>query len=299
MVTILRDAGLSTLIDGDAVERLADGFQFTEGPLWQPDGALLFQDIKAERTYRLGPDRSVQVIRERTGAANGQTYGPGGCIVFCEQTGRRISRLSPGSGQVEPIVEAWCGARLNSPNDIVCRTDGLIYFSDPAYGVEASKRALHFQGVYALDQARPGPDALRLIADDFEKPNGLAFSPDERTLYVCDTGRYHVRAFDVEVGGSVRTGSSRVFARLDPGQPGGPDGMKVDTSGRVYVAVALGVWVFEPDGRLLGILSMPARPSNLAWCGDDARGLAITAVDAVYYVKLRVAGIMPPLMPGA
>ena len=292
------NAGLSTLIESDAVERLAGGFQFTEGPLWQPDGALLFQDIKAERTYRIGPDRSVQLLRERTGAANGQTYGPGGAIVFCEQTGRRISRLSS-NGDVEPVVETWSGARLNSPNDIVCRSDALIYFTDPAYGVEPARRSLHFQGLYAFDLSRTGGDALRLVADDFEKPNGLAFSPDERILYVCDTGRYHIRAFDVESDGSLRANSSRVFARLDPGQPGGPDGMKVDKEGRVYVAVALGVWVFEPDGRLLGILSLPSRPSNLAWCGADARGLAITAVDAVYYVRLRVDGIMPPLMRGA
>jgi gluconolactonase len=299
MVTILRDDGLSTLIESETIERLAGGFQFTEGPLWQPDGSLLFQDIKAERTYRLGPDRSVQLVRERTGAANGQTYGTAGSIVFCEQTGRRISRLSSSEGQVEAVAETWSGARLNSPNDIVCRSDALIYFTDPAYGVEPSRRALHFQGVYSLNLSRSGSDALRLLADDFEKPNGVAFSPDERTLYVCDTGRYHIRAFDVELDGSLRTGSSRVFARLDPGQPGGPDGMKVDRAGRIYVAVALGVWVFEPDGRLLGILSMPARPSNLAWCGADARGLAITAVDAVYHVRLRVDGIMPPLMPVA
>lgn len=212
MVTILRDAGLSALIESEEVERLAGGFQFTEGPLWQPDGTLLFQDIKAERTYRLNPDRSVQLLRERTGAANGQTYGAGGSIVFCEQTGRRISRLSSSDGQVEPVVETWAVVRLNSPNDIVCRSDALIYFTDPAYGVEPSRRALHFQGVYTLDQTRSGPDALRLLADDFEKPNGLAFSPDERTLYVCDTGRYHVRAFEVEVDGSLHTGSSRVFA---------------------------------------------------------------------------------------
>jgi gluconolactonase len=297
MVTILRDAGLFELIESDAVERKAGGFQFTEGPLWLPDGSLLFQDIKAERTYRLAPDRAVQVRRERTGAANGQTFGADGTIVFCEQTGRRISRLSLPTGAVEPIVESWAGARLNSPNDVVCRSDGLIYFTDPPYGVAPSQRALHFQGVFAFNPCRKGPDALRLLADDFEKPNGLAFSPDEQTLYVCDTGHYHVRAFDVEANGALRVGSSRVFARLDPGQPGGPDGMKVDKAGRVYVAVALGVWVFEPDGRLLGILALPARPSNLAWCDPDTRGLAITAVDAVYCVRMRVEGTRPPFQP--
>jgi gluconolactonase len=297
MATILRDAGLSRLIESETIERLADGFQFTEGPLWLPDGSLLFQDIKAERTYRLGADRSVHLLRENTGAANGQTFGPGGSIVFCEQNGRRVSRLSLHDGKVDTVVDSWAGARLNSPNDIVCRSDGSLYFTDPPYGVKPAARALHFQGVYALDTRHEGPPSLRLLADDFEKPNGLAFSPDERTLYVCDTGRYHVRAFDVEPDGSLRAGSGRVFARLDPGQPGGPDGMKVDKAGRLYVAVALGVWVFEADGHLLGILAVPERPSNLAWCGRDANVLAITAVDAVYQVRLRVEGVMPPLTP--
>jgi gluconolactonase len=297
MVTILRDSGLSNLVESAEVERLADGFQFTEGPLWQPDGSLLFQDIKAERTYRLAPDRSLHLLRENTGAANGQTFGADGVIVFCEQNGRRVSRMALDGGGVEPVVETWAGQRLNSPNDVVCRSDGLIYFTDPPYGVEPRHRALHFQGVYAFDPTRAGPGALRLLADDFEKPNGLAFAPGEETLYVCDTGRYHVRAFQVEPSGTLKTDSSRVFARLDPGQPGGPDGMKVDKAGRVYVAVALGVWVFEPDGRLLGILSLPARPSNLAWCEPDASGLAITAVDAVYYLRLRVEGVMPPFLP--
>jgi gluconolactonase len=297
MVTIIRDSGLSDLVESQELTRLADGFQFTEGPLWLPDGSLLFQDIKAERTYRLPPGGSPRLVREHTGAANGQTFGAGGMIVFCEQNGRRLSRMDPDGGSVEQVVETWSGQPLNSPNDVVCRSDGLIYFTDPPYGVEPRLRSLHFQGVYVFDPSRNGPGALRLVADDFEKPNGLAFSPDEETLYVCDTGRYHVRAFAVEASGALKAGSSRVFARLDPGQPGGPDGLKVDKAGRVYVAVALGIWVFEPDGRLLGILSVPARPSNLAWCDPDARGLAITAVDAVYSIRLRVEGVMPPFLP--
>jgi gluconolactonase len=299
MVTILRDAGLTRLIASDVLERKAGGFQFTEGPLWLPDGSLLFQDIRAERTYRLDPDGSVHVVREQTRAANGQTFGLDGSIVFCEQTGRRLSRLSLSDGAVESLVETWAGARLNSPNDVVCRSDGLIYFTDPAYGVEPGQRALHFQGVFVFDPQAGGAEALRLLVDDLEKPYGVALAPDEQTLYVCDTGRYHVRAFDLAADGAIRVGTGRVFARVDPGQPGGPDGMKVDRSGRVYVAVALGVWVFEPDGRLIGIIALPARPSNMAWCGSDASGLAITAVDAVYHIRLRAQGLMPPLMPPA
>jgi gluconolactonase len=297
MPLILRDAGLTDLIASEQVQRLVGGFQFTEGPLWCPDGSLLFQDTKAERTLRLAADRSLHVVRERTGAANGQTFIPGGRIVFCEQNGRRISRMALDGSDVQVVLECWAGARLNSPNDVICRSDGLVYFTDPPYGVKPQERSLHFQGVFALDLDEKRARGLRLLADDFEKPNGLAFSPDERTLYVCDTARYHVRAFEVEKSGALKIGSSRVFARLDPGSSGGPDGIKVDKAGRVYVAVALGVWVFEPDAHLLGILALPARPSNLAWCDPDCRGLAITAVDAVYYARLHAEGIMPPFLP--
>jgi gluconolactonase len=293
MPTILRDRGLSALVAGE-VETLATGFQFTEGPLWCSDGSLLFQDIKAERTYRLAPDRSVHLLREHTGAANGQTFLPDGRIVFCEQNGRRLSRMARDGSGVASVVETWQGKRLNSPNDLVSRSDGLVYFTDPPYGVPPEHRALHFQGLYACD---PQSAHLRLLADDFEKPNGLAFSPDERTLYVCDTARYHIRAFSVLPSGDLTAGSSRIFARMDPEQPGGPDGMKVDRDGRIYVAVALGVWVYEATGALLGILALPKRPANLAWCGRDGRALAITAVDSVYQVEMSVAGNPPPFLP--
>ncbi len=139
----------------------------------------------------------------------------------------------------------------------------------------------------------------RLVADDLEKPNGLAFAPDERTLYVNDTARYHVRACAVEPSGDLKPGSGRVFARVDPETPGGPDGLKVDRDGRVYVAVAQGVWVFAPDGKLLGIIALPKRPANLAWVGADASALAMTAADTVYRVRLKVSGIMPPFLPRA
>jgi gluconolactonase len=294
VITILRDEGLSRLVESESLARLADGFQFTEGPLWCPDGSLLFQDIKAERTYRLDASGVLELVREHTAAANGQTFAHDGRVVFCEQNGRRISIMNRDGSGMETVTESWSGQRLNSPNDIVARSDGLLYFTDPPYGVAPAERTLHFQGLYTLQLAGMGPAAIRLVADDFEKPNGLAFSPDEKTLYVCDTARYHVRAFDVEPIGSLSVGSSRVFARLDPDQLGGPDGMKVDRQGRLYVAVALGVWVFEPHGRLLGIIATPQRPANLAWCDADAQGLAITAVDAVYKLRLSVPGCLPP-----
>ena len=296
MIPVLRDAGLSDLFEGDSVELVAhEGLQFTEGPLWLPDGSLLFQDIKAEKTYKVTPDGALHTLRSNTHAANGQTFDAEGRVVFCEQNGRRVSRMNADGSGVETVVEAWEGKRLNSPNDIVARSDGLLYFTDPPYGVKPEDREIPHQGVYALD----GLGEPRLVLDDFEKPNGLALSPDEKTLYVCDTGRYHVRAFTVEPSGAVAAASGRVFCTLDPGQAGGPDGMKVDRDGRVYVAVALGVWAFEAGGRLLGILALPQRPSNLNWGGPGGRTLAITAVDHVYKVRLKVAGLTPPFSPPA
>ncbi len=178
---------------------------------------------------------------------------------------------------VEVLVEEYDGKRLNSPNDVVSRSDGLLFFTDPPYGAPPD-RPLDFQAVY-VDGPRGN---LRLLADDFEKPNGLAFSPDEKTLYVCDTGRYHLRAFDIQASGETLPESGQVIATMDPEEKGGPDGMKVDRDGRLYVAVAQGVWVFDPLGSLLGIIALPKRPSNLAWCGAEADRLAITAIDTVY-----------------
>jgi len=295
MNEILRDAGLSQLHAGEPPRVLAEGFVFTEGPLWNPDGSVLFQDLKAQRTYRLAPSGTVELLREQTQGANGQTFAHDGRIVFCEQDGRRISAMNPDGTEVETLAETWQGKRLNSPNDLVCRSDGLIYFTDPAYGAPADDKQIDFQGVYFLDDSKEPT----LLIDDFEKPNGLAFSPDERTLYICDTGRYHVRAFDVEPSGTLRSGSGRVFATMAPDQPGGPDGMKVDQEGRVYVAVAQGVWVFAPSGALLGIVALPKRPANLAWRGRDSGTLTLTVVDQIYQVQLNVKGILPPFTPSA
>ena len=292
MAPVLRDVGLSDLLAGE-LKMVAGGFQFTEGPLWLPkDESLIFQDLKADRTYKFDRHGDVSVLREATNAANGQTFGPAGMIVFCEQNGRRISMMQADGTGVCSIAETWEGRRLNSPNDIVCRSDATAYFTDPPYGVAPADRSLHFQGVYAL---KPG-HGPRLVIDDFEKPNGLAFSPDEKTLYICDTWRYHVRAFQVAKTGDVVVGSGKVFASFDPGKSGGPDGMKVDRAGRVYVAVALGVWVYEADGKLLGILELPERPSNLAWCGPTYSILAITAVDKVYTIAMKVEGCRPALV---
>ena len=297
MAKILRDAGLSDLVAGD-VEEVASGFGFTEGPLWLPDGSILFQDIKRETTHKIDPEGRVTVLRSDTGAANGQTFAADGSIVFCEQNGRRFSRMQADGTGVEPLAETYEGKRLNSPNDTICRTDGLIFFTDPPYGVPTpADKELDFQGVFSL---RLGDDEPTLVVSEgLEKPNGLALSPAEDVLYVNDTAHYHVRAYRLSHEGKALEGpgSGDVLATFDPSEKGGPDGLKVDRDGRLYVAVAEGVWVLDPDGRLLGIIAVPKRPSNLAWVGLDAQTLFLTATDTVYRVRLHVQGILPPGTP--
>ncbi len=293
--TVLRDAGLSGLIDGP-LELLAGGFEFTEGPLWCPNGTLIWQDLKTEKTWSISDQGGeANVLREATGAANGQTFGPDGKVYFCEQNGRRMSRMDFDGSNVEVVVETFEGKRLNSPNDVVARPNGILYFTDPAYGVPSPEaKELPYQAVFALTT---DGTLQNLIHEDFHKPNGLAFAPDGNTLYVCDTGKYHVRSFVLDEAGGIIPASEKLFATMDPGEPGGPDGLKVDRDGRVYVAVALGIWVYEPDGTLLGILETPKRPSNLNWMGTDGHVLGITIVDEVYRVPFKIQGLTPPFLP--
>ena len=288
---ILRDNGLSQLIAGE-LKTVATGLAFTEGPLWLPDGTLLFQDLKANRTPAVSAQGAVRTLRDYTRGANGQTFGPDGRIIFCEQDGRRVSVMNRDGSQAETLVERIQGSRVNSPNDIITRRNGSILFTDPPYGVPRPEdKELPYQAVFQLDRSG---DLQPVVWEEFEKPNGLALSPDESVLYVNDTGKYHVRAFDCAPGGQVLANSSRVVATFDPAEPGGPDGIKVDGEGRLYVAVAEGIWVLEASGCLLGIIATPRRPSNLAWGGAEGRTLAITAVDQVHTIEMKVAGVLPP-----
>ncbi|MBM4044558.1 MAG: SMP-30/gluconolactonase/LRE family protein, partial [Planctomycetes bacterium] len=175
--------------------------------------------------------------------------------------------------------------RLNSPNDIVVKADGSIYFTDPPYGVKPEQRELTFQGVYRI--ASEGK--LTLLVDDFDKPNGLAFSPDEKALYIADTARKHVRAFDVRPDGALANG--RVFAELKSDKPGAPDGMKVDEVGRLFVTGPGGTWVFDAGGRHLGTIVTPEVPANCAFGGPDRRTLFITARTSVYRVRVKTPGM--------
>lgn len=272
------------------LKRLATGFRFTEGPVWHPDGYLVFSDIPGDTIYSLNGDKA-EAFRRPSGNSNGLTFDRQGRLVACEHGNRRVS-LTLADGRVIALATHYRGKRLNSPNDVVVKSDGAVYFTDPPYGVREADRELDFQGVYRIG---PGGE-LALLADDFAKPNGLAFSPDEKVLYVDDTDEQWVRAFDVRQDGLVENG--RVFARLEGPGEGRPDGMKVDVEGNVYVTGPGGVWVFAPDGKRLETIETPEVPANVAFGGEDGRTLYITARTSVYSVRVRHAGAVIARRPG-
>ena len=279
-IGVVPDAGES--VATSEVRRLCTDFRFTEGPAWHPDGYLVFSDIPADTIYALKGD-DVSVFRRPSGNSNGLAFDARGRLLACEHGNRRVSRTEA-EGTVVPLAAHDNGKRLNSPNDLTVRSDGSVYFTDPPYGVRPEARELDYQGVYRVD---PKGD-LALLIDDFVKPNGLAFSPDEKTLYVADTERDWLRAFDVEEGGGL--GNGRVFHRFAGDEPFRPDGMKVDVLGNVYVAGRGGVRVLDPKGRHLETISTPEGASNLAFGGKDGRTLCVTARTSVYAVDVRHPG---------
>jgi len=294
-VALLGTAGLAMVLEGGGLrtselERLATGFQFTEGPVWHPDGYLIFSDIPADTIYSL-KDGERDVFRRPSGNSNGLAFDREGRLVACEHGSRRVSATQK-DGTVVPVATHYQGKRLNSPNDVVVKSDGSVYFTDPPYGVRPEDRELDFQGVYRI-----GPDGgLTLLADDFVKPNGLAFSPDEKVLYVDDTEKGWIRAFDVGEDGLLTEG--RVFARLEGAGHGRPDGMKVDAEGNVYCTGPGGVWVISPAGEPIEVIETPEAAANVAFGGADGRTLYITARASIYSVQVRHPGAVVSRRPG-
>ena len=283
-----KDPGFDALFPkGARVEKVMDGFQFTEGPVWREDGSLLFTDIPANKIYRIDPEGLLSVYSEPSGNANGLTIDRKGRLIRCEHGNRRVLREEK-SGSTTVLASYYKGKRLNSPNDVVERSDGSIFFTDPPYGVDAKDRELEFQGVYRIS---PGGD-LSLLVDDFRMPNGLALSPDEKVLYIADSSELkHIRAFDVQPDGSLANG--RLFAEMRTGKPGSPDGMKVDSKGRLWSTGEGGVWVFDPSGKHLGTVETPEVPANCAWGGKDGKTLYMTCQKSVYIIRTEVAGLRP------
>ncbi len=276
---------LSAILETNDAERLATGFAFTEGPLWHPDGFYYFVDIRKNNLHRITPGKEPELLRSNTNESNGTTFDLQGRLVICEGGNRRVTRWSA-DGKSEVLMDRFEGKRLNRPNDVVCKSDGSIYFTDPSLRVPFAEREMPHAAVY-----RVAPDGAISMIADFEYPNGLAFSPDERRLYVANTrwAQYiHVLELDAK-GSMVRR---RIFADMpsDDDKNGVPDGMKVDVEGRVYCTGPGGTWVFAPDGNQLGIIRTPEVPANVAFGGPDLKTLFLTARTSIYTLRVKVPG---------
>jgi gluconolactonase len=290
----------SDLIDLDApVERLAGGFTFTEGPIWHPrDQYLLFSDMPADVRRRYDERGGVREVMKPSNKCNGMTYDANLGLVICEHATSSLVRERDGRRDI--LASHFEGKELNSPNDVCVRSDGSIYFSDPwygrmpVYGVERP-RQLGFQGVYRVP---PGGGEPQLVVDRnlFEQPNGLCFSPDERILYVNDTVRALIRAFDVNADGTL--GPDRIFASgiRSELEPGVPDGMKCDSAGNVWVTAPGGVWVYSRSGALLGKVRVPELVANLHWGKSDWRTLFMCATHSLYAVRTKIGPRVEPFM---
>ena len=279
---------MSAILETTQAERLATGFVFTEGPLWHPDGFYYFVDVRASMLYRITPGRPHEVVREKTGGGNGTTFDLQGRLILCEGDNRRVTRRAA-DDRFEVLVDRFEGKRLNRPNDVVCKSDGSIYFTDPGLRVPLAEREVEHAGVYRI-----APDGAVSLVADFEYPNGLAFSPDERLLYVANT-RWAQYIHVLELDGDGRVLRRRIFADMSSDETDGvPDGMKVDVEGRVYCTGPGGTWVFAPDGTRLGVIRTPEVPANLTFGGPDLRTLFFTARTSVYTLRAKVPGQSHP-----
>jgi len=303
------DEALDSLVPPDAViEHLADGFGFTEGPVWVRGGGpfLLFSDIPGNAIIKWTPDGEVsnflspvfdgEYEEGRLVGSNGITVDPEGDIIFTEHFNGRISRrewatlhaqVSTGEGTVSTVVDNFEGNRFNSPNDLVYKSDGSLYFTDPAYGLpNPEDKELDVNGIYRLD-----PDGTVTLLADQEGPNGIAFSPDESRLYVADSSAGLWMVYDVAEDGSLNNGVVLLDASgVDA--PGAPDGLKVDELGNLWATGPGGVWIITPDGEHLGTIMPTEVPANVAW-GEDGSALFMTARTGLYRIRVSVSGSMP------
>lgn len=292
---------LDALIAPDAsAELLADGFLFTEGPLWRPFGALWFSDIPGNVVRQWAPDGTITEILRPGGydghelppgfiGPNGSTAGPEGAVMLCQHGNRRVVRIDR-ERRVTVVADRFEGRRLNSPNDIVFRSDGRLYFTDPPYGLpkqdDDPAKELRWNAVFMVVDGRLEP-----LVTTHHRPNGLAFSPDERTFYLANSDadhRYWMR-YDVAADGTIHDGEVFADVSREP-EPGLPDGFKIDSLGHIYTTGPAGIWVFTPGGRHLGTIVLPEQPANLAWGDADWRTLYITAETGLYRLRTQVAG---------
>jgi len=300
-----KDPALDVVVPlGARPEELATGFGFTEGPVWSPDGDLLFSDPNENTLYRWTRDGQVSVFRTKSGYAgvdisefkqpgsNGLTFDPQGRLTVCQHGERRVIRIEP-TGAITVLADRYQGKRLNSPNDLVYKKDGALYFTDPPFGLpkffDDPRKELSFSGVYRVKDGQ-----VTLVAKDLSGPNGVAFSPDEKFLYVTnwDERKKVVMRYPVKADGTLTAGSVFFDMTSAPGEEA-LDGMKVDAEGHLFVSGPGGVWVISGEGKHLGTLKFPQLPANMAWGDADGRTLYLTARTSVYRLRLGVPGIRP------
>ncbi|WP_206018040.1 SMP-30/gluconolactonase/LRE family protein [Rhodohalobacter barkolensis] len=269
----------------DEPEVVTDGFQFTEGPFWHPDGFLLFSDIPANTIYKWEPGNSESdVYIEPSGNSNGITSSPDGTVLLAQHSGK-VSQVNDDLS-LSVLAEEFNGNRLNSPNDLVARSDGKIFFTDPPFGVSDEDRELDFSGVFRLDQ----DGTLTLLYDGFEYPNGIALSPDESKLYVNDSATGQILRFDLLEDGSVT--NETLFASVgERDDTGAADGMKTDSEGRLYSTGPGGLSIFDAEGNRIQIIEFDERITNLAWGDSDYSRIYVTAPNSVYRVQTNVTGL--------
>ncbi len=284
----IRDPRFAEVVGKEVtVEKLATGFLFTEGPLWHAQNKhLLFSDMPGDHLRQWSETGGITTFRKPCAQSNGLAWDREGRLIVCEHATSRITRTET-DGSITVLASHHDGKELNSPNDVVVKSDGAIYFSDPTYGRDKyygnpRPLPLDFRGVYRV---APDGKALSLLAGDFGQPNGLCFSPDEKQLYVNDTDRQHIRLFDVRDDGSLA--NSRVWAETKGEGAGAPDGMKIDSAGNIYCCGPGGIHVFAPDAACLGVIRMPEYTANFCFGDDDLRSLYVTAATSLY--RLRVA----------
>ncbi len=284
---------LPDVLETTEAERLDTGFRFTEGPLWHPDGFWYFVDLRNNRLHRIRPGQKAELVRETVGG-NGTTFDLKGNLVLCEGEARKVTRMTA-DGKVETVAERYNGGRFNRPNDVVCRSDGSLFFTDPDKRKPYTEREI--PGPAGVDNTWDGAAVYRVAPDGAltqlalcEYPNGLAFSPDEKTLYVANTrSTKYIHALEVDAGG--RMTRRRIFADMNEGtEPGIPDGLKVDSQGRVYCTGPGGIWVFAPDGGKIGIIRFPEQAVNFAFGGPDLKTLFCCAYTSVYTLRVKVPG---------
>ncbi len=299
------DPALDEIIPANPeIQKVAGGFKFVEGPIWTHEGFLLFSDIPNNAVMKWTPDGQVSVFLKPSGysgaaaspdeqpGSNGLTIDREGRLILCEHGNRRVARLEK-DGRTTVLADRYDGKRFNSPNDVVYKSDGSLYFTDPPYGLakqdEDPRKELPFNGIF-----RAAAGKVTLLYQDLKRPNGIAFSPDEKFLYIAnsDEARKIWMRFEVTPDGTLRN-PGVFYDATSSKEDGLPDGMKVDQKGNVYATGPGGVWIFSPSGKHLGTIKPPEVPANCNWGDADGKTLYMTARTGVYRVRLKIPGVRP------